>query len=112
VRFTAFLSLVLLTACAATPERDISVIHRHETPSDQCRSLDQVAVEARRRWWHALAGPKSYESRARKRVMRAASKAGGNSVRITAYRAFKADTGRGMRRVEIEGQVLDCPARS
>jgi hypothetical protein len=112
VRFAIFMSLTLLTACASMPERDIKIVHRHESASEQCRSLDRVQVKAVRRWWHGLAGPQSYERLARQRLMRAADRAGGNSVRVTAYRAFKAETGGGLRRVEIEGRVLDCPAGS
>lgn len=112
VRVIAYLSLALLAACASTPERDIKMVHRHQTPSDQCHSLDQVEVQAAQRWWHGLAGPGSYEHLARKRLLRAADNAGGNSVRVTAYRAFKADTGGGMRRVEIEGRILNCPANA
>lgn len=110
MRFIAFLSLTLLAGCASTPERDIHIVNRHETPSEQCRSLEQVEVTAAQRWWHGLAGPKSYERLARKRLIRAANKAGGNSVEVTAYRAFKAERGGGLRRVEIEGRVLDCPS--
>jgi hypothetical protein len=112
VRFATVLSVALLAACASTPERDINIVHRHESASEQCRSLDAVEVKAVRRWWHGLAGPQSYERLARERLMRAADRAGGNSVRVTAYRAFKAETGGGLRRVEIEGRVLDCPAGS
>lgn len=112
VRFVVYMSLALLAACASTPERDINMVHRHETPSEQCRSLDEVQVKAVQRWWHTLAGPSSYERQARERLMRAANKAGGNSVRVTAYRAFKAERGGGLRRVEIEGRVLDCPSAS
>ena len=112
MKFVVYISLALLASCASTPERDINVVQRHETASEQCRSLDVVEVKAVRRWWHGLAGAQSYERLARQRLMRAADQAGGNSVRVTAYRAFKAENGGGLRRVEIEGRVLDCPSGS
>jgi len=112
VRFVVFMTLAVLTACASTPERDINVVPRHETASEQCGALETVEVTAARRWWHGLAGAQSYERLARQRLMRAADQAGGNSVRVTAYRAFKAENGGGLRRVEIEGRVLDCPSGS
>ena len=104
------MSLTLLAACASTPERPVNMVHRHENPAPECRTLESVEVEAAQRWWHGLTGPRSYETQARQRLMRAANQAGGNSVQVTAYRAFKAERGGGLRRVEIEGRVLDCPA--
>lgn len=75
--------------------------------------MDTVEARAARHWWHAFVAPASYEQQAHERLSRRARKAGGNGVRITEYRAFKGpNKGDGVERVEIEGEVLDCPGEA
>lgn len=112
MRFLPLLLMLLLAGgCASTPEQRVAVVHRHQTAPESCRGLDSVEVRAAQQWWHGLAGPASYERQALDRLLHRARKAGGNGVRITHYRAFTGpEKGDGIVRVEIAGEVLECPS--